>query len=161
MKTCYHSNKWCGAAAVLALAVPIGAAQAAPMQAAPMITASGAAKNDANLVKVQWRHGRHHGWHRHHWRDGYRHRYSRGWGPALGGFVAGAAIGSAVANSRAQAAENNAVLLPAIQVVRPELRDLHGLRRHQAPMSLGKRCPPRGRFRHVINFRNSSKEIHL
>ena len=110
MKTCYHSNKWCGAAAVLALAVPIGAAQAAPMQAAPMqvapmITASGAAKNDANLVKVQWRHNRRHGW--HHWRDGYRHRYGRGWGPAVGGFVAGAAIGSALANSRAQAAENN------------------------------------------------------
>ncbi|MBM7486009.1 hypothetical protein JOE52_004991 [Bradyrhizobium canariense] len=105
MKTCYHSNKWCGAAAVLALAVPIGAAQAAPMQAAPMITASGAAKNDANLVKVQWRHDRRHGL--HHWRDGYRHRYGRGWGPAVGGFVAGAAIGSALANSRAQAAENN------------------------------------------------------
>ncbi|WP_371449405.1 BA14K family protein [Bradyrhizobium sp.] len=66
------------------------------------------AKSHASLVEVQWRHGRHHGWHRHHWRDGYRHRYSRGWGPALGGFVAGAAIGSAVANSRAQAAENNA-----------------------------------------------------
>ncbi|WP_310473473.1 BA14K family protein [Bradyrhizobium centrosematis] len=66
------------------------------------------AQKQAGLVEVQWRHGRDHGWHRHHWHDGYRHGYSRGWGPALGGFVAGAAIGSAVANSRAQAAENDA-----------------------------------------------------
>ncbi|OSI60283.1 BA14K family protein [Bradyrhizobium canariense] len=97
-------NRWYVAVAVLALAIPVGTTA----QAAPMLAASGMAKNHASLVEVQWRHGRHHGWHRHHWRDGYRHRYSRGWGPALGGFVAGAAIGSAVANSRAQAAENNA-----------------------------------------------------
>ncbi|EHR01800.1 BA14K family protein [Bradyrhizobium sp. WSM471] len=97
------ANRWYVAVAVLALAIPVGTTA----QAAPMLAASGMTKNDARLVEVQWRHDRHHGWHRHHWRDGYR-RYSRGWGPALGGFVAGAAIGSAVANSRAQAAENNA-----------------------------------------------------
>lgn len=102
MKT--SCRRWYVATAVLALAIPIGASA----QAAPVVAASGMAKNVANLVKVQWRHNRHHGWHRHRWDDGYGHRYSRGWGPAIGGFVAGAAIGSAVANSRAQAAENNA-----------------------------------------------------
>lgn len=99
-----NSSRLCVAAAALALAMPLGASA----HAAPMVAASRIANDDARLVEVQWRPGYHHGWHRHHWRDGYRHRYSRGWGPAVGGFVAGAAIGSAVANSRAQAAENNA-----------------------------------------------------
>ncbi|MCK1317344.1 BA14K family protein [Bradyrhizobium sp. 23] len=98
------TSGWHVAVAVLALAIPVGTTA----QAAPMLAASGIAKNDPSLVEVQWRHDRDHAWHRHNWRDGYRHRYRGGWGPALGGFVAGAAIGSAVANSRAQAAENNA-----------------------------------------------------
>ncbi|MDN4986298.1 BA14K family protein [Bradyrhizobium sp. WYCCWR 13022] len=98
------TSRWHVAGAVMALAIPFGTAA----QAAPMLAPSGMAQKQAGLVDVQWRHGRDHGWHRHHWHDGYRHRYSRGWGPALGGFVAGAAIGSAVANSRAQAAENDA-----------------------------------------------------
>ncbi|MFB6452832.1 BA14K family protein [Bradyrhizobium tunisiense] len=80
--------------------MPIGI----PANAAPISPAGVTTKNDANVVEVQWRHHRHHG--RHHWRDGYR--YGPGWGPAVGGFVAGAAIGGAVANSRAQAAEDNA-----------------------------------------------------
>ncbi|TCU69291.1 BA14K-like protein [Bradyrhizobium sp. R2.2-H] len=94
-------NRLCAAAAVSSLAVPIGIP---PAHAAPISPASVIAKNHANVVEVQWRHHRH----RNHWRDGYRHRYGRGWGPAVGGFVAGAAIGGAIANSRAQAAENNA-----------------------------------------------------
>ncbi|MET4278740.1 MULTISPECIES: BA14K family protein [unclassified Bradyrhizobium] len=98
------ASGWHVAVAVLTLAIPVGTTA----QAAPMLAASGIAKNDPSLVEVQWRHDRHHAWHRHNWREGYRHRYGGGWGPALGGFVAGAAIGSAVANSRAQAAENNA-----------------------------------------------------
>ena len=99
-----HAGRWSVAAAVLSLAIPNGTSA----QATPMMAANAMSKTQADLVEVQWRHGRHPGWHRHHWRDGYRHSYSRGWGPAVGGFVAGAAIGSAVANSRAQAAENNA-----------------------------------------------------
>lgn len=35
-------------------------------------------------------------------------QHPNGWGPAVGGLAAGAAIGSAIANSRAQAAENDA-----------------------------------------------------
>lgn len=97
-------HKLYAAAAVLSLAMPIGI----PAHAAPISPASVMAKNDANVVEVQWRHHRHHGGHRHHWLDGYRYRYGHGWGPAVGGFVAGAAIGGALANSRAQAAENNA-----------------------------------------------------
>ncbi|WP_311976942.1 BA14K family protein [Bradyrhizobium diversitatis] len=60
----------------------------------------------SNIVAVQWRGGWYHHHHHHGWRYGYPRRY--GWAPALGGFAAGAAIGGAIANSRAQAAENDA-----------------------------------------------------
>lgn len=85
----------------LSVAMPL----ASSAQAAPMLAVGGLANRNANLVEARWRgdRWRHHGW-RH--RYGGVHRY--GWGPAVGGFVAGAAIGSAIANSRAQAAENDA-----------------------------------------------------
>lgn len=87
------------ASALLAATIGANSAIAAPLavQSKP--------GTPSDLVAVQWRGG----WHRHHyhgWRYGYPRRY--GWGPALGGFAAGAVIGGAIANSRAQAAQNDA-----------------------------------------------------
>jgi hypothetical protein len=92
------------AAIVIWASVPFaGSAVAAPMFPAKAVRAEA-----GPVVDVRWRGNRwHDGRYRHHgWRHGYPHRY--GWGPAIGGLAAGAVIGGAIANSRAQAAENDA-----------------------------------------------------
>ncbi|MGT2437837.1 BA14K family protein [Bradyrhizobium betae] len=88
-------------AAAAFIAISAGASGAV---AAPNLVQGGSHVR-SDVVDVQWRGGWHHR-HHHGWRHGYRRHY--GVGPALGGLAAGAIIGGAIANSRAQAAENDA-----------------------------------------------------
>ncbi len=92
---------------VAAIAILAATPFASPVSAAPLVAAGGIASKANNVVDVRWRGGGlHQGWRHHGWRHGYNRSY--GWGPAVGGLAAGAIIGGAIANSRAQAAENDA-----------------------------------------------------
>ncbi len=95
-----HLQRLTVAGALLATTLGVTSAIAAPLavQSKPGVR--------SDIVAVQWREGWHHRHHHHGWRYGYPHRH--GLGPALGGFAAGAVIGGAIANSRAQAAQNDA-----------------------------------------------------
>ncbi|MDD1534162.1 MULTISPECIES: BA14K family protein [unclassified Bradyrhizobium] len=95
-----HLRKLTVAGGVLAVTLGVSGAIAAPL------AVQGKPGAPSDIVAVQWRGDWHHRHHHRGWRHGYPHRYS--WGPALGGLAAGAVIGGAIANSRAQAAENDA-----------------------------------------------------